>query len=297
MRTASLARSISVCLRDDARACVRYAAWLTIAACLCLAACTHDAAPGVATSGAAATNPSADGGSARAQFPPDKEGELAWQGYLIFTQTPRYARIYTGNALSCANCHLDNGRKADSAPMWGAFGMYPAYQAKFDRVVTLQERIQQCFQFSENGIAPPLDSNEIRALTMYFQSLSRGRPVGVQQPGRGFPVVGRTGADPAPLRGKALFAQRCAMCHGVNGQGQKDPSGSYVFPPLWGNQSFNKGAGMHRIDLLAGFLKANMPYGNPNLTDQEALDLAAWVDTQERPADPRKGLLTGLLER
>jgi cytochrome c len=54
---------------------------------------------------------------------------------------------------------------------------------------------------------------------------------------------------------------------------------------------------MNRIDLLAGFLKANMPYDKPDLTDQQALDIAAWIALQERWPDPRKGLLTGLLER
>ncbi|RQS64114.1 cytochrome C [Burkholderia sp. Bp8963] len=274
--------------RPRPRAAARLA--VALVASVALYACSDrgpDASAGVA--------PSAD--SARAQFPPGKYGELAYQGYLIFTQTPKAARIYTGNGLSCANCHLDNGRRPDSAPMWGAFGMYPAYQAKFDRVVTLEERIQQCFQFSENGISPPLDSNEIRAIVTYIQWVSRDRPVGVALPGRGFPTVPDTGSDPDPLHGKVLFGERCAACHGAHGEGRKNSAGDYAFPPLWGFQSFNKGAGMHRIDLLAGFLKANMPYGNPNLTDQDAWDIAAWVELQERWPDPRKGLLFGFLER
>lgn len=233
---------------------------------------------------------------ARAQFPPDKHGELIYQGYLMFTQTSKAARVYTGNGLNCSSCHLDAGRKANAAPLWAAYGMYPAYLAKSDRVTTLAERMQQCFVFSMNGLAPPLDSQEISALLAYSQWLAKGRPVGVEQAGRGFPTVARTGSDPNPLRGKAHYAQRCALCHGEHGEGRKANGDTYTFPPLWGYNSFNKGAGLNRVDLLAGFLKANMPLGQADLTDQEALDIAAWMHLQERWPDPRKGLLAGLLE-
>jgi thiosulfate dehydrogenase len=230
-------------------------------------------------------------------LPRDKHGDLVRQGFRIFSNTPRYARRYSGNALSCANCHLDVGRRADAAPMWAAWGMYPAYLGKTDRVNTFEERIQQCFRFSLNGFSPPVDSHEIRALAAYSQWLARGKPIGVELSGRGFPTVQRTGADPNPLNGSALYVRQCAVCHGDHGVGKRDSSGAYLYPPLWGMDSFNKGAGFNRIDLLAGFLKANMPYGNPTLSDQDALDLAAWITLQERWPDPRKGLVSGLLSR
>ena len=226
----------------------------------------------------------------------DQYGELVRQGYRIFTDTPHEARRFSGNVLSCSNCHLDAGRKAGAAPLGPAWGMYPAYQAKTDRVVTIEDRVQQCFRFSMNGLPPPLDSREVRALTAYSHWLARGLPVGVQQPGRGFATVAPTGTDPDPQRGKATFAQRCAACHGPQGDGRPGGQGERAFPPVWGFSSFNKGAGLNRPNLLAGFLKGNMPYGNANLTDQEALDLAAWITLQERWPDPRKGLLTGVLE-
>ncbi|MDM0077516.1 c-type cytochrome [Variovorax sp. J2P1-59] len=258
---------------------------LWLAAALALASCGRPA------------EPEAEDRSARAQFPPDKHGELVYQGYRVFTQTPKAARIYTGNSLTCASCHLDAGRKAHAAPMWAAFAMYPAYLSKVDRVVTLEERIQQCFRFSMNGFSPPQDSHEMRALIAYMQWLAIDRPVGVEQPGRGFPTVPRTGSDPNPLRGKQIYAQRCASCHGGQGEGMgyQEIQGTYAVPPVWGFNSFNKGAGMHRADLLAGFLKANMPLGNADLSDQDALDVAAWMGLQERWPDPRKGLLPGLL--
>jgi len=232
-----------------------------------------------------------------ADLPHDKYGKLVRQGHGIFVDTPRLASRYSGNGLSCSNCHLDEGRHAHAAPMWAAWSMYPAYLAKNDRINTFEERIQQCFRFSLNGLAPPADSHEVRALAAYAQWMARGQAVGIELSGRGFPTIARTGTDPSPLRGRAIYAQRCASCHASNGAGSKNAAGRYTFPPLWGLDSFNKGADMYRIDLLAGFVKANMPLGNANLSDQEAWDVAAWVRLQERWPDPRKGLISGWLEK
>jgi thiosulfate dehydrogenase len=46
---------------------------------------------------------------------------------------------------------------------------------------------------------------------------------------------------------------------------------------------------MARINLAAGFVRANMPFDQPGtLSDQEAWDVAAFVDSHERPKDPRQ---------
>ncbi len=77
------------------------------------------------------------------------------------------------------------------------------------------------------------------------------------------------------------------MCRGANGEGRK-VGNSYNFPPLWGADSYNWGAGMHHINTAAGFIKANMPLGKGNsLSDQEAWDVALYINSHERPADPR----------
>jgi thiosulfate dehydrogenase len=61
-----------------------------------------------------------------------------------------------------------------------------------------------------------------------------------------------------------------------------------VFPPLWGARSYNWGAGMSSVVNAAGFIKANMPLSQGNsLTDAEAWDVAAYIDSRERPQDPR----------
>jgi len=229
-------------------------------------------------------------------IPNDKYGDDVRLGKKIFTETYRYGRRYAGNELTCANCHLETGRRPNAGPMWAAFGMYPTYTEKSDRNNSLEERIQQCFQFSLNGFAPALDAPELRALVSYIHFLSRGVPIGVTMPGRGYPQVVRTGRDPSPKRGGDIYKAKCASCHGANGAGKKT-GGGYTWPPLWGKDAYNKGAGMANNDLLAGFIKANMPLGQPwSLTDQEALDVAAYINLQIRPPDPRKGLLKGLFD-
>lgn len=217
--------------------------------------------------------------------PTDKYGNLVRLGHRIFTDTPTAAPRYSGNRLSCTHCHLDAGRRANAAPMWAAYGVYPAWRAKDDRVSSFEERVQQCFRFSLDGIPPALGSVELQALSVYAHFLASGAPVGRDLPGRGFPELAKTGQDPNPDRGKVVYAQHCAACHGDGGSGREG------IPPLWGRGSYNKGAGMANVRTAAAFIKANMPLGNPILADQEALDVAAYINLQYRPSDPRKGLL------
>lgn len=230
-------------------------------------------------------------------IPDDKYGEDVRLGKKIFTRTYKYASRYTGNDLACSNCHLNAGRKPNSAPLWAAFGMYPSYKSRNDRNNSLEERIRQCFRFSMNGIPPALDTPEIRALVSYIHFLSRGVPIGVHMPGRGFPQIVNTGNDPNPTRGSAVYKDKCTVCHKSNGQGEKKQGGGYNYPPLWGMGSYNKGSGMAQDKLLAGFIVANMPLGNGwSLTDQEALDVAAFINLKIRPWDPRKGVIKGLFD-
>lgn len=231
------------------------------------------------------------------QIPADKYGDDVRLGKKIFSETGKYARRYTGNGLTCSNCHLQAGRQANAAPMWAAFGMYPAYKAKNDRNNSLEDRIQQCFRFSLDGFAPTVDAPEIRALVAYIHFLATGAPIGKELSGRGFPQVVLTAYDASPSRGGITYEQKCASCHGLDGEGMQAENGSYTYPPLWGMNSYNKAAGFARNDLLAGFIKANMPLGQPwTLTDQEALDIASYINLQIRPWDPRKGIINGLLD-
>lgn len=219
---------------------------------------------------------------------PDSDfGKQVALGRQIFLQPDKYAAAYVGNHLSCANCHLDAGRLANAAPLWGAWPMYPAYRGKNHRVNTFAERLQGCFRFSMNGKAPPAGDPVLVALESYAYWMSQGAPVGKALPGRGYPKLPKPALAPDYARGKTVFKRDCAFCHGDHGQGQQ-AAGRTVFPPLWGPQSFNWGAGMHQVNTAAAFIKANMPLGRGGmLSDQDAWDVAYFMDAHERPQDPR----------
>jgi thiosulfate dehydrogenase len=230
------------------------------------------------------------------ELPDNAYGKMVKDGYALFVDTKRQAPQFVGNGLNCTNCHLDQGRMANSAPLWGAYPMYPAYRKKNDKVNTFAERLQGCFQFSMNGGTPPAaDSREITALSVYAYWLSTKAPVGVELPGRGYPDVAQPAGGYDLARGAAVYKDQCAICHGDNGLGQK-VGADYVMPPLWGKESYNWGAGMHRINTAASFIKHNMPLGKANsLSDEQAWDVAAYINTHERPQDPR--LVEGSLEK
>ncbi|MGB3388938.1 MAG: c-type cytochrome [Pseudaminobacter sp.] len=233
-------------------------------------------------------------------IPKTPYGEAAQRGRAIFMETSTRVSDHVGNKLACVNCHLDAGRRENSAPMWGAYGSYPAYRGKTKSISTLEDRIMGCFTYSMNaqgspsGEPPPPSSDVYRDLITYFAWMSDGAPAGEKMAGAGYPKVKKPEQGYDLIRGAKVYAQNCALCHGTDGQGQRDPESGVVFPPLWGPDSYNWGAGMARIDTAAAFIKANMPLGKPfSLTDQQAWDVAAYLDSHERPKDPRQ---TGTLE-
>lgn len=246
------------------------------------AAAARHAGPAQPSAAPTFTPPSAS------SIPAGPLGDVIRQGRDIFTDTPRYAKAYVGNALTCSNCHLDAGRKANSAPLWGAYGMYPQYRKKNGHVNSFGERLQGCFKYSMNGKPPPLESAEMVALETYAWWMARGAPVGTRLAGAGYPKQGfKPPQRPDYARGEKVYRANCALCHGADGQGQQ-VAGHTVFSPLWGPQSYNWGAGMQQIDNAAAFIKANMPFSRGDtLSDQDAWDVALFMNSHERPQDPR----------
>jgi len=229
---------------------------------------------------------------AMGELPNDKYGDEVRLGYKIFTQTQKYAPRFAGRAMVCSNCHLNAGTKPHAVPLWGAAGMYPGYRFSSDKNDTLEDRMADCFRNSMNGIAPPPDSPEMRALLAYANYVSKGVPIGVHMPGRSFPDIDYTGYEASPARGKDIFDKKCATCHGGDGQGSRRDDGSYKYPPLWGWNSYNKGASLYKQRKLARFIRANMPLGKGfSLTEQQAWDLSSFINMHERPKSPSKGIL------
>lgn len=210
-------------------------------------------------------------------------GDAIRFGQRIVTDTQATAKQYVGNVLTCSNCHLDAGRTAQAAPFVGLTGLFPEYRSRRGAVESLQDRINDCFLRSMNGRPLPSGSAEMTAMLAYIAWLSSGVPVGREVQGRGFRDI-RAPAPPDPVRGKTLYAAKCASCHGASGEGVRSGPTAYAFPPLWGEQSFNVGAGMARVSVAAAFVQAKMPLGNAGtLTDQEAVDIAAFFTAQPRP--------------
>lgn len=218
-----------------------------------------------------------------AALPPGPYGEAVALGQRIVTKTGQAAPAYAGSALNCTSCHLDGGRTRWASPWVGIWGVFPEYRPRNARVNALEDRIGDCFERSLNGRRPPHDSPEMIGILAYMQWLSREVPTGHSVNGRGFArIAGHGSAD--PVRGERIYAEKCAACHGADGQGMTGTDGAMIYPPLWGDRSFNIGAGMARLETAAAFVKANMPLGQGGtLSDDEAFDVAAFFTRQPRP--------------
>ena len=221
-------------------------------------------------------------------IPDGPEGEAIRRGRELVTDTHDQLPDNVGNDLNCSSCHLDGGTRAYAAPWIGVAGQFPQYRTRSGKVISLQQRINACFQRSLNGKPLVWDSNELNAILAYMSWLSRGISFGQPVQGRGFVTVD-TSLEPDPSRGRAIYAAQCAACHGPDGAGAASESGGYRYPPLWGDRSFNIGAGMARHYTAAAFIRHNMPLGKgETLSDQEAVDVAWFVSHQPRPDFPAR---------
>lgn len=197
------------------------------------------------------------------------------------TRNHRLSKPFVGNALNCTSCHLKNGTDLQAASFVGIAAAYPAWSPREKVVITLEDRILNCFMRSCNGIRPPLGSEVSVSIAAYITWLSTDQPIRMN-PDRpagphAVPQLKLNVTEADRLRGEKLYAARCASCHGENGQGDVKN------PPVWGTRSFNDGAGLANVVQLASWLKVAMPLDESDLSSQEALDLAAFLNSHERP--------------
>ncbi len=198
----------------------------------------------------------------------------------------KVARITNG--MNCQNCHLAAGTKPWGNNYGGVAANYPKYRDRSGTVEGIPKRVNDCIQRSLNGTALQPDSREMKAFEAYIKFVGEKVPKNETQNGVGIWKVAYLDRAADPKAGKALFQQKCMSCHGAEGQGVPKPDGSgYVYPPLWGEHSYNTGAGIYRLSRMAGYIKANMPFGvnfdKPQLTDEQAWDLAAFINSMPRP--------------
>jgi thiosulfate dehydrogenase len=218
---------------------------------------------------------------------------IAYTASTIGPDAADPAMRFSGNGLECQNCHLDAGTRKFALPLAGVWGVFPQFIGRENEVRTLEERINGCMERSMNGRALPSDSPQMKAMLAYIRFISSDVPTGRSAEGRGAPLLPLPDAASDPKRGAVVFAETCAVCHQADGQGKRwGPEDAaqrhrYQFPPLWGPDSYNDGAGMARPISAANFIRANMPYGtdfaHPVLSAQDAFDVAVFVDRQQRP--------------
>jgi len=212
------------------------------------------------------------------------------RGMRLNLETKTLLPQNVGNKLNCTSCHLNAGTVADGSPYVGVSAFFPSYGARAGRIITMEERINGCFRRSMNGKPLPVASADMKAMVAYFEWMKKETKPGDKVAGRGVGKMDHA-IKPNIENGKRVYEAQCAVCHGANGEGIQRADGQTIYPPLWGDDSFNIGAGMARTYTAAAFVKRNMPIGFHNnfplgqggLTDQEAVDVAQYFTHQPRP--------------
>ena len=232
--------------------------------------------------------------------------DIKW-GYQIFTSTPEEASQFAPGRGSCNNCHLNGGQRERSLPLVGVAGMFPEYNRRAGRLISLADRVVDCFLRSQNATGrlatesdhaadgssqlPSPTSREVLAVSAYITWISNGSQVGKNPTWRGQNTIQTNALLPIDKldrsRGESLYTERCTSCHGADGQGVQ--IGTKKAGPLWGPDSWNDGAGAARVYTLAGIIRYSMPYLDPgSLSDEDAQHVAAFINSKPRPAYPFK---------
>jgi thiosulfate dehydrogenase len=226
-------------------------------------------------------------------LPHGEEGETIKYGRELIANTSVYfgpngsVRKIT-NGLNCQNCHLDAGTKPWGNNYASVASTYPKMRGRSGTMESVYKRISDCFERSLDGTAPDSNSREMNAMKAYILWLGKEVPSGQEAKGSGIYNLAFLDRAADPINGEKVYEAKCQSCHQPDGKGiLNEAKTAYTYPPLWGPQSYNDGAGLYRLSRFAGYVKANMPlgasYSNPLLSDEEAWDVAAFVNSQKRP--------------
>jgi len=254
------------------------------------------------------------GGGAPDAYPKGELGRIVKLGEAIIQHTGTHplSAKYVGNKLTCKNCHpagvdgRPGTRETPTSSLLGASAAYPAFSSKQGTIITLQDRISDCFMDCMSGPRSPVDSDVNVALTTYVTWLSHKTKVKMNphQPvsmltdmtwktGKDkFTAIQKKATHKNYLSGKKFYMKKCASCHGKKGEGKTG------FPPLWGKDkqghwlSYDANSGLAALHKAATWIQQNMPFGQEGtLSDREAADIALFVCAQPREAfDTQKAL-------
>ncbi len=207
------------------------------------------------------------------------------------------------NGMNCQNCHINGGIVPWGNNFSAVIISYPRFNNRSCKIMSISRRINDCFERSLNGSAIDTNSREMNAIIAYMHWIGDDIPKGKKPLGSGIMQLPYLNRPADPVRGEKVYINRCQRCHGINGQGQPNADSSgYIYPPLWGENSYNTGAGLYRISGFAGFVKNNMPfleaeYDHPKLSDEEAWDVAAYVNSQPHPLIKNKNDYPDVLKK
>ena len=222
------------------------------------------------------------------------ERSLITYGHELITHTSKYlgpngsvAKITNG--MNCQNCHLNAGNQPWGNNYGAVYANYPKYRDRSGRIESIYKRVSDCMERSLNGKAIDSNCREFTAIYAYIKYLGKDVKKNTKPYGSGIEKIALLTRAANPGKGHNIYIAKCQICHGNNGQGQKFANKEeYAYPPVWGEHSYNDGAGLYRISNLAGYLKNNMPllqtsHQKPVLTDEQCWDLAAFINSQPRP--------------
>jgi thiosulfate dehydrogenase len=226
-------------------------------------------------------------------IPEGKEGEAIRYGRELIAHTAEYlgpnGKVKPiSNGMNCQNCHLEAGTKPFGNNYSAVATTYPKFRARSGTEETIEKRVNDCFERSLNGQALDPESREMKAMVAYINWVGKDVQKGESPKGAGLPELAYLDRPASTVNGKVVYEDKCTVCHGSGGEGILNETGAaWIYPPLWGANSYNNGAGLFRLSRFAGYIKANMPlgasYNEPQLTDEEAWDIAAYVNSLPRP--------------
>lgn len=205
-----------------------------------------------------------------------------------FYAGPKGTIAHLSNGMNCQNCHLNAGTKPFGNNYAAVAANYPKFRDRSGTVENIYKRVNDCMERSLNGHGFDTASREMQAIQAYIKWLGKDVNKGTKPNGSGLTELAYLDQAADPERGKVVYAAKCAACHGANGEGKFNRGNiTYQYPPLWGPHSYTMAAGLFRLSRLAGYVKSNMPFGvdytNPQLSDEEAWNVAAFVNSQPRP--------------
>lgn len=227
-------------------------------------------------------------------LPLDEKGMLIRYGRELVVHTSAYLGPHgtiaaITNGMNCQNCHLDAGTRIWGNNYSAVFSTYPRFRERSGTIENIYKRINDCIERSLNGNRIDTSSKEMQAIASYISWVGGEVEKNVKPQGAGIRNLAYLDRAADTVAGRKIYIATCQRCHGKDGQGQWDEAiNGYTYPPLWGEHSYNTGAGIFRLSRLAGYVKDNMPWGatyqTPELSDGEAWDVSAFVNSQQRPS-------------